>query len=147
MDDVVTSSHYSNQHFAVIYLDLDGFKEVNDNYGHDAGDEILKEVSNRLLSQVRAGDLVARLSGDEFVLIIKQTNKVLLAKLAERLLDLIGQEVNYKQRSLHVGASLGINLVDGSERDIDVILKVADEAMYQAKRKGKGQFVFAREGK
>ncbi|MFA0470347.1 diguanylate cyclase [Vibrio sp. 10N.222.51.E8] len=147
MDDVVTSSHYSNQHFAVIYLDLDGFKEVNDNYGHDAGDEILKEVSNRLLSQVRAGDLVARLSGDEFVLIIKQTNKVLLAKLAERLLDLIGQEVNYKQRSLHVGASLGINLVDGSKRDIDVILKVADEAMYQAKRKGKGQFVFAREGK
>ncbi|CDU01555.1 GGDEF domain [Vibrio coralliirubri] len=147
MDDVVTSSHYSNQHFAVIYLDLDGFKEVNDNYGHDAGDEILKEVSNRLLSQVRAGDLVARLSGDEFVLIIKQTNKVLLAKLAERLLELIGQEVNYKQRSLHVGASLGIHLVDGSERDIDVILKVADEAMYQAKRKGKGQFVFAREGK
>ncbi|WP_250132573.1 diguanylate cyclase domain-containing protein, partial [Vibrio crassostreae] len=69
MDDVVTSSHYSNQHFAVIYLDLDGFKEVNDNYGHDAGDEILKEVSNKLLSQVRAGDLVARLSGDEFVLI------------------------------------------------------------------------------
>ncbi|WP_061038274.1 sensor domain-containing diguanylate cyclase [Vibrio coralliirubri] len=147
MDDVVTSSHYSNQHFAVIYLDLDGFKEVNDSYGHDAGDEILKEVSNRLLSQVRAGDLVARLSGDEFVLIIKQANKVLLAKLAERLLALIGQEVNYKQRSLHVGASLGIHLVDGSERDIDVILKVADEAMYQAKHKGKGQFVFAREGK
>ena len=144
MDDVVTSSHYSNQHFAVIYLDLDGFKEVNDNYGHDAGDEILKEVSNRLLSQVRAGDLVARLSGDEFVLIIKQTNKILLAKLAERLLELIGQEVNYKQRSLHVGASLGIHLVDGLERDIDVILKVADEAMYQAKRKGKGQFVFSR---
>ncbi|CAK2645481.1 PAS domain S-box-containing protein/diguanylate cyclase (GGDEF)-like protein [Vibrio crassostreae] len=145
MDDVVTSSHYSNQHFAVIYLDLDGFKEVNDNYGHDAGDEILKEVSNRLLSQVRAGDLVARLSGDEFVLIIKQTNKILLAKLAERLLELIGQEVNYKQRSLHVGASLGIHLVDGLERDIDVILKVADEAMYEAKRKGKGQFVFSRD--
>ncbi|CDT54375.1 diguanylate cyclase domain-containing protein [Vibrio crassostreae] len=143
MDDVVTSSHYSNQHFAVIYLDLDGFKEVNDNYGHDAGDEILKEVSNRLLSQVRAGDLVARLSGDEFVLIIKQTNKILLAKLAERLLELIGQEV--KQRSLHVGASLGIHLVDGLERDIDVILKVADEAMYEAKRKGKGQFVFSRD--
>ncbi len=143
MDEVLISSHYSNQHFAVIYLDLDGFKEVNDNYGHDAGDEILKEVSNRLLSQVRAGDLVARLSGDEFVLIIKRANKVLLAKLAERLLELIGQEVNYKQRSLHVGASLGIHLADGSDRDVDVILKVADEAMYQAKRKGKGQFVFS----
>ncbi|MEZ8286038.1 diguanylate cyclase [Vibrio splendidus] len=144
MDDVVTSSHYSNQQFAVIYLDLDGFKHVNDNFGHDAGDEILKQVSSRLLSQVRAGDLVARLSGDEFVLIIKQTNKVLLVKLAERLLQLIRQQVTHKQRSLNVGASLGIHLVDGSERDIDVILKIADEAMYQAKRKGKGQFVFSR---
>ncbi|MDL5028829.1 diguanylate cyclase [Vibrio sp. TMPB1044] len=146
MDDVITSSHYSNQLFAVIYLDLDGFKHVNDNYGHDAGDAILKQVSNRLLSQVRAGDLVARLSGDEFVLIIKQTNKALLVKLAERLLELIGQEVSYKQSSLHVGASLGIHLVDGSERDIDVILRIADEAMYQAKRKGKGQFVFSHDG-
>ncbi|MEZ8036682.1 sensor domain-containing diguanylate cyclase [Vibrio crassostreae] len=146
MDDVITSSHYSNQLFAVIYLDLDGFKHVNDNYGHDAGDAILKQVSNRLLSQVRAGDLVARLSGDEFVLIIKQTNKALLVKLAERLLELIEREVNYKQSSLHVGASLGIHLVDGSERDIDVILRIADEAMYQAKRKGKGQFVFSHDG-
>lgn len=143
MDEVVSSSNYANQQFAVIYLDLDGFKHVNDNYGHDAGDAILKEVSNRLLSQVRAGDLVARLSGDEFVLIIKQTNKVMLAKLAERLLTLIGQTVRHKQRSLNVGASLGIHLVDNSEHDIDAILKIADEAMYQAKRKGKGQFVFS----
>ncbi|WP_434567751.1 diguanylate cyclase [Vibrio chagasii] len=143
MDEVVSSSNYANQQFAVIYLDLDGFKHVNDNYGHDAGDAILKEVSNRLLSQVRAGDLVARLSGDEFVLIIKQTNKVMLAKLAERLLTLIGQTVHHKQRSLNVGASLGIHLVNNSEHDIDAILKIADEAMYQAKRKGKGQFVFS----
>lgn len=143
MDEVVSSSNYANQQFAVIYLDLDGFKHVNDNYGHDAGDAILKEVSNRLLSQVRAGDLVARLSGDEFVLIIKQTNKVMLARLAERLLTLIGQTVHHKQRSLNVGASLGIHLVDNSEHDIDAILKIADEAMYEAKRKGKGQFVFS----
>lgn len=143
MDEVVSSSNYANQQFAVIYLDLDGFKHVNDNYGHDAGDAILKEVSNRLLSQVRAGDLVARLSGDEFVLIIKQTNKVMLVTLAERLLRLIGQTVHHKQRSLNVGASLGIHLVDNSEHDIDAILKIADEAMYEAKRKGKGQFVFS----
>ncbi|MCY9824733.1 diguanylate cyclase domain-containing protein [Vibrio chagasii] len=143
MDEVVSSSNYSSQQFAVIYLDLDGFKHVNDNYGHDAGDAILKEVSNRLLSQVRAGDLVARLSGDEFVLIIKQTNKVMLAKLAERLLTLIGQTVHHKQSSLNVGASLGIHLVDNSEHDIDAILKIADEAMYHAKHQGKGQFVFS----
>ncbi|MFS1475001.1 diguanylate cyclase domain-containing protein [Vibrio lentus] len=143
LDSVVSASHYSNQQFAVLYLDLDGFKRINDTYGHDAGDEILKTVSERLLSQVRAGDLVARLSGDEFVLIIKQTNKNLIANLAERLLDLIKQEVNYKQRTLNVGASIGIHLVDGSDKDLDTILKMADEAMYEAKHKGKGQYTFS----
>ncbi|KAB0479129.1 diguanylate cyclase [Vibrio chagasii] len=143
LDDAISSNQYSNKHFAVIYLDLDGFKHVNDTYGHDAGDEILKEVSNRLLSQVRAGDLVARLSGNEFVLIIKQTDKILLGKLAERLLRLIEQQVSYKQRELHVGASIGIHLVEGSESNIDVILQMADEAMYHAKHQGKGQFVFS----
>lgn len=83
------------------------------------------------------------MSGDEFVLIIKQTDKNLIAKLAERLLDLIEQEVNYKQRTLKVGASIGIHLVDGSDKDLDTILKMADEAMYEAKNKGKGQYTFS----
>ncbi|MGF1711899.1 diguanylate cyclase [Vibrio kagoshimensis] len=143
LDEVVSSSQYSDNHFAVLYLDLDGFKEVNDTYGHDAGDEMLRQVASRLLSQVRSGDLVARLSGDEFVLIIKSTNKEMMSALAERLLILITEEVMYKGRSLKVGASIGINLVEDDERDLDLILKAADQAMYQAKSKGKGCFVYS----
>jgi len=143
LDEVVSSSQYSDNHFAVLYLDLDGFKEVNDTYGHDAGDEMLRQVASRLLSQVRSGDLVARLSGDEFVLIIKSTNKEMMSALAERLLIIITEEVMYKGRSLKVGASIGINLVEDDERDLDLILKAADQAMYQAKSKGKGCFVYS----
>ena len=143
LDEVVSSSQYSDNHFAVLYLDLDGFKEVNDTYGHDAGDEMLRQVASRLLSQVRSGDLVARLSGDEFVLIIKSTNKEMMSALAERLLKIITEEVMYRNRSLKVGASIGINLVEDDERDLDLILKSADQAMYEAKSQGKGCFVYS----
>lgn len=143
LDGVTANSRYSGSGFSIMYLDLDGFKEVNDTYGHDAGDEILKEVSNKLLSQVRAGDLVARLSGDEFVLVVKQTDQNKLSKLAQRILALIEEPVIYKQRQLNVGASIGITVSSDVENDFDALLKVADEAMYQAKREGKGCHVFA----
>jgi len=143
LDEVISSSHYSSSLFAIIYLDLDGFKAVNDTYGHDAGDEVLKQISSRMLSQVRVGDLVARLSGDEFVLVIQPTDKIMITKLAERLLGLIQEPIMYKDRELQVGASIGINLVENSERDLDTILKAADEAMYHAKKLGKGRFVFS----
>ena len=143
LDGAVANSRYSGSGFSIMYLDLDGFKKVNDTYGHDAGDEILKEVSNKLLSQVRAGDLVARLSGDEFVLIVKQTDQDKLSKLAQRILALIEEPVIYKQRQLKVGASIGITVSDEFDNDLDSLLKVADQAMYQAKREGKGCHVFA----
>lgn len=143
LDEVVSSSQYSENYFAVLYLDLDGFKEVNDTYGHDAGDEMLRQVASRLLSQVRSGDLVARLSGDEFVLIIKKTDKAMMSALADRLLSIITEEVIYRKRSLKVGASIGINLVENDERDLDVILKSADKAMYEAKKQGKGCYVYS----
>ncbi|MGF1754486.1 GGDEF domain-containing protein, partial [Vibrio makurazakiensis] len=145
LDDVISSSHYSSSQFAVIYLDLDGFKAVNDTYGHDAGDEVLKEVANRLTSQVRTGDLVARLAGDEFVLVIQPTNKELITVLAQRLLSLLTDPIPYRNRQLEVGASLGIHLVESSDRDLDSILKEADEAMYRAKHLGKGQYVFSQD--
>ncbi|MBW3696273.1 diguanylate cyclase [Vibrio sp. T187] len=144
LDEVLSSSHYSSSPFAVIYLDLDGFKAVNDTYGHDAGDEVLKQVSSRLLNQVRVGDLVARLSGDEFVLVIQPADKNMISALAARLLDSIQKTITYRDRELYVGASIGINFVADSARDLDTILQEADEAMYQAKKQGKGQFVFFR---
>lgn len=142
LNEVATYYHNSSAEFGVIYLDLDGFKLVNDTYGHDAGDEVLKQVAKRLQSQVRESDLVARLSGDEFVLLISPTSKDKITILAERLLTTLKQDIIYKEHTLHVGVSIGINLVNDDQRDIAAILKHADSAMYQAKLTGKGKAVF-----
>ncbi|WP_367989756.1 diguanylate cyclase domain-containing protein [Vibrio sp. NTOU-M3] len=130
--------------FALLYIDLDGFKAVNDTYGHDAGDEVLKQVSERLLSQVRSQDLVARLSGDEFVVLINPTDPDNVQVLAERLITLIGQDIIYKGRSVNVGASIGANVITDRNKSLDDIMKAADTAMYNAKSKGKGCFVMAK---
>lgn len=142
LEGVVSTSHYSSAIFSVMYLDLDGFKLVNDTYGHDAGDEVLKQVANRLLSQVRSTDLVARLSGDEFVALVRPTTKEKSCALAERLIQSLSEDIVYKGRVLHVGVSIGVHLVNSNFRDIDTILKLADSAMYQAKSSGKGKFIY-----
>lgn len=126
---------------AILYLDLDGFKSVNDTYGHDAGDEVLKQVAERLLSQVRSKDLVARLSGDEFVIFIDAADTEDTNTLAQRLISLIQQDIIYKGRAMRVGASIGVHLIEDSTQTLDDILKSADTAMYEAKSKGKGRFV------
>jgi len=136
-------THIEKNQFVMVLedLDLDGFKGVNDTYGHDAGDEVLKQVSDRLLSQVRSNDLVARLSGDEFVIMINSTTKQSVSILAERLVALIQKEIIYKGRQLKVGASIGVHFVEDYDKSMDELLKAADTAMYQAKASGKGRFV------
>lgn len=141
LNEVASNYHDSAAEFGVIYLDLDGFKLVNDTYGHDAGDEVLKQVAERLQSQVRVSDLVARLSGDEFVILVSPTNKHTMTVLAERLITALKQDIIYKGQKLHVGVSIGIHLVNNGQRDIATILKNADSAMYQAKLTGKGKAV------
>lgn len=141
LTEVLKSEQESRTGFALLYLDLDGFKGVNDTYGHDAGDEVLKQVSERLLSQVRTNDLVARLSGDEFVVLINNTTKQSISMLAERLIALIHKDIVYKGRVLNVGASIGVHFVEDYDESMDELLKAADTAMYQAKASGKGRFV------
>lgn len=139
--EVLKAEEDNKSSFALLYLDLDGFKSVNDTYGHDAGDEVLKQVSERLLSQVRTNDLVARLSGDEFVILINNTTKQSISILAERLISLINRDIIYKGRVLNVGVSIGVHFVEDYDKSMDDMLKAADTAMYQAKANGKGRFV------
>ncbi|MCG9726973.1 sensor domain-containing diguanylate cyclase [Vibrio brasiliensis] len=141
LSEVLSGERSGKDGLALLYLDLDGFKGVNDTYGHDAGDEVLKQVSDRLLSQVRSNDLVARLSGDEFVIMINSTTKQSVSILAERLVALIQKEIIYKGRQLKVGASIGVHFVEDYDKSMDELLKAADTAMYQAKASGKGRFV------
>lgn len=127
--------------FALLYLDLDGFKQVNDNYGHDAGDEVLKQVADRLLSKTLAGDTVARLSGDEFVVIVHSSDVDTVTILAEEMVSVLSNPIVYRGREMKVGVSIGVFHVAHSGYSIDTIMKTADTAMYQAKTEGKGRFV------
>ncbi|MDF5383267.1 GGDEF domain-containing protein, partial [Vibrio parahaemolyticus] len=107
LEQLVQRSGYLRDEFAVLYLDLDGFKEVNDTYGHDAGDEVLKKVSERLTSATRHSDLIARLSGDEFVMLVNPANQKVVTRIAEQLLESICAPIEYKSHLLKVGVSIG----------------------------------------
>ena len=130
--------------FGLCYLDLDGFKSVNDTYGHDAGDEVLRVFEKRLENSVRKGDFACRLAGDEFVLFIDPVyKKNQLAELSHRVIESIQQPISYQGNILCVGVSIGITISRYSDgKEVDYLLKESDKAMYEAKLSGKGQYVF-----
>ncbi len=131
------------ERLAVIYLDLDGFKDVNDTLGHAAGDELLVEVSGRLGKLVRKTDTVSRLGGDEFTLLITDFQQSeLIGSLAEQVLNEIQKPVNIQGSHIRISASVGIALYPEDGQSLDELTKHADVAMYQAKAAGKNNFKF-----
>ena len=126
---------------AVCYLDLDGFKSVNDNFGHEAGDQVLVEVTRRIKETIREDDTVARLGGDEFVLLLVglQAPEECVSSL-HRLLLAINQPVQLREKSLRISASIGVSLYPEDEQDADTLLHHADQAMYIAKQSGKNRY-------
>ena len=158
LSQAVTQSRRSGRHGAVIYLDLDNFKPVNDQHGHRAGDLLLQEVARRLASCLREEDTVARLGGDEFVALLVnvaptyETTRSYVCEVAERIRDTLalpyvlalGDEGETEQRVEHrCSASLGVTLLPPEESNMEAILKLADRAMYQAKDAGRNQIRFA----
>ncbi|GAA3448136.1 GGDEF domain-containing protein [Planomonospora venezuelensis] len=128
---------------ALFYLDLDGFKAVNDTHGHEAGDALLVEIGRRLGSAVREDDLVVRLGGDEFALLCPQPHPgTEIAELAERLLRVVAEPVGYRGHELRVGTSVGIAVSHRGTSPGDLV-RNADAAMYEAKRGGRGRWVLA----
>lgn len=131
----------SCRHFAVALLDLDGFKRINDSLGHDAGDALLCAVSKRLETLMRSGDTVARIGGDEFVLLIRDVKTRTEAKrVGARIVTSLQHPFSVGGRQLHVTTSLGMALHPGDGADESQLLKRADLAMYQAKERGKNQY-------
>lgn len=127
---------------AVLFIDLDRFKRVNDTQGHAAGDELLREVTRRLLSEVRGDDLVGRLAGDEFVAVLPHCNAEHAALTAERLLAEMAEPMALGGMSVSTGASIGIAMFPEDGQNIDTLLRHADMAMYQAKNDGRGRLRF-----
>lgn len=126
---------------AVAYLDLDGFKPVNDQYGHHMGDRLLVEVASRLQGLLRAGDTAARLGGDEFVLLINDLDSLAeLESILERVLDHLSQPFQAKGHTVQISASIGVTLFPDDGSDGDALLRHADQAMYEAKRRGQNRY-------
>lgn len=121
---------------ALCYLDLDGFKPINDTYGHEAGDFMLKTISSRLKQGVRESDVVARLGGDEFVVVLNRIHdSEMIDEIVRRLNDIIEQPVQYKNHTVCVGASIGVAIFPNDCDVEDRLLRKADQAMYEAKRR------------
>ncbi|GAA3383711.1 hypothetical protein GCM10020369_10650 [Cryptosporangium minutisporangium] len=133
-----------NSPVAVLYLDLDGFKQVNDRLGHEAGDAVLRAVAARLSAAVRQSDVVARLGGDEFVVLCPGASQDEAIGLAERILAEVAAPVPYREELLQVAASIGIaSRADSADASPATLLRSADMAMYDAKRAGRGRWVLA----
>lgn len=123
---------------AVVYLDLDGFKEINDTCGHDAGDVLLRMVAARLVAAVREADTVARLGGDEFVIALFQVNSAdNAAMVASRVIEAVAQPYDIEGHSISITASAGVAVYPVHGQDVDTLMKGADLALYEAKRAGK----------
>jgi len=144
VEEAVKRNHQTEETMAVIFIDLDDFKSVNDTFGHEAGDELLKEVARRLRLCLRGEDIAARLGGDEFAVLVEHSSDA--ERVAQRILEVLETPVRVANRDLVVTASLGI-AVAGPEIDSSgTVLANADTAMYVAKGKGKGRYaLFASE--
>ncbi|MBU5670782.1 sensor domain-containing diguanylate cyclase [Paenibacillus brevis] len=124
----------------VLFIDLDNFKEVNDAYGHSAGDMLLKEIAGRLSGIIRDSDMVCRLGGDEFLLLLVGSDARDASRVAERIIESLSRPFYYMGCSLIATPSIGICAYEGGPCDLDSMIRRADEAMYEAKREGRNQY-------
>ncbi|MBQ0744428.1 MAG: diguanylate cyclase, partial [Pseudomonas sp.] len=128
---------------AVMLVDLDGFKQINDQLGHETGDQVLCTIADRLRSIARETDFIARLGGDEFVLVAEDVGTPEQAHtLAERFLDTLSMTIDMGVQSVAVGASIGVSMTLSAELDVAQMLRQADMAMYKRKRSGRGGVSF-----
>ena len=131
------------QHVAVLYLDLDGFKHINDSLGHPAGDKLLQSIAQRLVDCVRVSDTVSRQGGDEFVVLLSEVAQAEDAAItARRMLQAVAQPHSIDRHDLHVTTSIGVSVYPEDGLDAETLIKNADTAMYQAKESGRQNFQF-----
>ena len=139
----IETARRHQRRFAVLFIDLDRFKVINDSLGHDAGDVLLVEISGRLRKALRSSDVVARLGGDEFVVILEETaDRDCVERVARELLSVLSQPVQLSGHECNTTASIGIAMYPTDGADVQTLTKNADMAMYLAKEDGKNDFRF-----
>lgn len=138
-------SNRNHTTLAVMFIDLDNFKMINDTSGHDIGDALLQQAGKRLTSQIRAGDVAARLGGDEFILLLNDVDHAQVKGIAERLTRSFSEPFLINDQVCTVSTSIGISLYPQDVQDGELLIQYADTAMYYAKKRGKNTFCFYNE--
>lgn len=133
----------NNNPLAVLFMDLDHFKEVNDTYGHKIGDLLLTEIGTRLKACVRKDDIVARISGDEFIVVLKGiTDNNKIKEISNNIIKSVNQDIILENNKCNVGISIGISLYPTDANSATKLIKMADEAMYSSKSSGRNRLKF-----
>ncbi|MEI7607061.1 MAG: sensor domain-containing diguanylate cyclase [Rhodospirillaceae bacterium] len=143
LNEALARAKRDESEFAVLFIDLDHFKAVNDTQGHDAGDLVLKEVALRLRACVRDTDAVARVGGDEFAVLAERASLALAEKIAKRIVAAINRPFPLPGGTARIGASIGVALYPTHGADLDGLMKAADRAMYAIKHTTKGAIAIA----
>lgn len=139
----IDRSERNDSLIALLYIDLDRFKQINDSLGHDVGDHLLRQMAERLQSNVRKSDTVARLGGDEFAVILEDVNHIsVVTRVAQKIVESLSRPATLNDREVHSGASIGITLYPLDDKLPEDLLKDADMAMYRAKEMGGNQFQY-----
>lgn len=140
----ISNAKRNNTMVAVLFIDIDGFKAVNDTFGHDAGDHLLKETATRICSCVREVDTVARFGGDEFLVMLTNIpDKNSVISISEKLIEAVAIPYEFHNGDLNVSASIGIALYPNDSADPMELVNLADQSMYRIKRQGKNNYAFS----
>ncbi|MEY8738375.1 diguanylate cyclase [Bacillales bacterium AN1005] len=146
LDNLELSNPKGKKEYAILYIDLDGFKPINDTYGHYHGDMLLKEVAKRFNSCIRGNDFISRLGGDEFVIFLSEVNSIKQVDIiGNRIIESLTGQINIEGDNIEIGCSIGIARWPTDNMSSYQVLRFADEALYKAKSKGKNQSVYYRE--
>lgn len=141
LNQAISISDRASRKISLLFIDLDGFKPVNDTYGHPTGDRLLKEVANRLIACLREGDTAARIGGDEFVVVLPESNLDRAVTVANRILGTLRVPYEFGRKNISgISASIGVAEYPTHAMGLDSLLLAADNAMYVAKKCGKNQF-------
>ncbi|RDH81092.1 MAG: hypothetical protein DIZ80_13315 [endosymbiont of Galathealinum brachiosum] len=143
LQKTLINARRQNKKTAVFFLDIDGFKNINDTHGHETGDLLLKEIGKKITSSLRLSDVVARVGGDEFIAILDDiSNTSPVELIAHKIIDAISTPFNINNNFCNIGVSIGISIYPDDGRDMDTLIKHADQAMYKIKSTGKNNLYF-----
>jgi len=143
LDQAIITAKRNSKQFALFFIDLDQFKQINDTLGHNIGDQVLIEAASRLRQCVREEDTIARLGGDEFTVILKDVKaKEDISRIAQKIVEIMRKSITVKSHALYISSSIGISIYPQDASDSDALIKYADTAMYKAKDEGRDNFQY-----